>query len=324
MKKLIAAVLLLACVFMLAACGKKEEKKITLGFSTNSLTNETMSFMTAVMQKYCDEQGFNFMLAQNGGDTATCQNDLENMVAGGCDGIVFMNFDVTGIAPVAQQLHDKGIALVAYDEYSDIADYSWMCSNYDLGYAIGKMAAEWANDALADQDEIWMGEIAGEINEYMMNRSNGIQDGFEENCPKGKVFRQAASPGNDVVDVWYNMLSANPQLQILCSITDDLVIGICEAWYADLVGNGEDLSRYGVFATDATDIGLNLIKQSTLGKAVFRGTIDLGLKDVIPLGMIKCLHAAVEKKPCEYDKVNYYVIKPVTGKNIDDYSQFLD
>lgn len=325
MKRIISILLILACAICLVSCGKqKEEEKIMLGFSTNSLTSETMSFMTAVMQKYCDDHGLDFIVDQNGGDTATCQNGLENMVAGGCDGIVFMNFDVTGIAPIAKELHDKGIALVSYDEHSDIADYSWMCANYDLGYAIGKMAAEWANENVEGDGDIWMGELAAEVNEYMMNRSNGIQEGYLENCPRGKVFRQPLQLGTDIVDTWYNMLSANTDLQICCAISDNCVIGIASAWYADLVGAGKDISQYGTFATDATDIALNLINSAKKGEGIFRGTIDLGLKDVVPLGMITCCHAAVEKRECEYPRENYYVIKNVTEKNIEDYSQFLD
>ena len=94
MKKLLAIFLLLVLTVSMAACGgggsnggsgdggKKEEEKICLGFNTNGLTNETMSFMADVMKKYCDEHGFDFMVAQDDGEISKMQNNLENMVAG--------------------------------------------------------------------------------------------------------------------------------------------------------------------------------------------------------------------------------------------------
>lgn len=325
MKRIISIILVLACALCLVACGNKEpkEKQLTLGFNTNGLTNETMSFMVMVMQKYCDDHGIAFMTAQDGGDTATCQNNLENMVAGGCDGIIFMNYDPRGIAPMAQELHDKGIGLVSYDELSDICDYSWLCANYDLGYAIGSMAADWANEHLPDGIDIWMGLMSAEGAEFMMNRSNGIEDGFAENIKQGYVFRVPATGGNSA-DCWNNMLSANPDLRICASVADAAVTGVAEAWYADLVGQGKDISGYGVFSTDATDIALNLINMAKKGKGIYRGTIDLGLKNRIPTGMIECLHAAVEHRESGYPKINYYEVKRVTEENIEEYAQFLD
>ena len=118
MKKLLALVLLLVMTLSMAACGgsggnegggggEKKDDKITLGFNTNGLTNETMSFMADVMKKYCDEHGFDFMVAQDDGEISKMQNNLENMVAGGCDGIIFMNYDPPAMEKVVLELKDK-------------------------------------------------------------------------------------------------------------------------------------------------------------------------------------------------------------------------
>ena len=227
MKKIIALLMLLIMTLAFVSCGSTPEptptpapaddggndepapepaRQLTIGFNTNDLTNETMSFMVDVFYKYGEENNIKIMVSQDGNDTAKMQDNLENFVAGGCDGIILMNYDPTGIEPILLKLKEKGIAIVSYDEYSEIADYSFLCSNYDLGYAIGKSGAEWANEHV-DDDKIVMGLMSVEIAEAAVNRSNGIEDGFLENCPRGEVFRAPADFG-DLVGTFYSMLSA--------------------------------------------------------------------------------------------------------------------
>ncbi len=324
MKKLFALILVMVLAFALAACGgKKDDDQITLAFNTNGLTNETMTFMVDVMQKYCDEHNIKFLMSQCGGDVATLQNNLENFVAGGVDGIVFMNYDEAGIEPLLLDLKAKGIALVSYDEESQICDYSFCCSNYDLGYAIGKMAAEWANEHV--QGEAINGLLSAEGVQFLKIRSDGVEDGFNQNIKNGTTIRTPSNPGTSSVDTFNNLLSAHPEVNICTSVADAAVCPVAEAWYGDLVGAGKDISQYGVFSTDATDIALNLINNAKKGKGIYRGTIDLGLKTWIPLGMIQCCHAAVLGVPAEgWEKVNYYKIYYVMENNIDEYSEFLD
>ena len=223
---------------------------------------------------------------------------------------------------MVQDLKDKGIAVVSYDEQSDLCDYSFLCSNQDLGYAIGKMAAEWVNENVDGPVEVAL--MTTDIANFLKERGDGLERGIKENIPNVIVHRENVDPESDQVTIFSNMVSAHPGINILCGLADAAVVQVAEAWYGDLVGAGADLSRYGVFSTDATDIALNLIKKAKTGESIYRGTIDLGLKDEVPLGMIKCCHAVIEGRDPGYPKVNYYNMKFVTEENVDEYSQFLD
>ena len=335
MKKALALVLLLVMALSFAACGGSsggnsgggssggKEDKICLGFNTNGLTNETMSFMADVMKKYCDEHGFDFMVAQDDGEISKMQNNLENMVAGGCDGIIFMNYDPPAMEKVVLELKEKGIKFVSYDEYSDICDYCWHMSNYDTGYAIGQMAAEWINKAIPEIKDVKVGFIAADTIKFMIDRGDGICDGLTDNCKNGVNILRTPVAGS-ALDTFANLWAANPDIHVFTSIAGAAVTGVAEAWYGDLVGAGKDISEYGVFSTDATDIELNLIYQAKQGKGVYRGTIDLGLKDYIPIGMIECLHSAVTGEDFGYPQENWYGLKFVTEDNIEEYSQYID
>ena len=336
MKKLLALILLLALAFSMAACGgggssngggggedKQEDDKICLGFNTNGLTNETMSFMADVMKNYCDEHGFDFMVAQDDGEISKMQNNLENMVAGGCDGIIFMNYDPEAMSKVVLELKEKGIKFVSYDEYSDICDYCWHMSNYDTGYAIGQMAADWVNKAIPEIKDVEVGFIAADTIKFMIDRGDGICDGLTDNCKNGVHIYRTPVAGS-ALDTFANLWAAHPDIHIFTSIAGAAVTGVAEAWYGDLTGAGKDISQYGVFSTDATDIELNLIYQAKQGKGVYRGTIDLGLKDYIPIGMIECLHSAVTGEDFGYPQENWYGLKFVTEDNIEEYMQYID
>ncbi|MBR3353986.1 MAG: hypothetical protein IKG47_01305, partial [Oscillospiraceae bacterium] len=67
-------------------------------------------------------------------------------------------------------------------------------------------------------------------------------------------------------------------------------------------------------------------KKAKDGEGIYRGTIDLGLKDRVPLGMIKCCHAGIlgQDPPEGFSTTNYYEFTYVTEENIDDYSAFFD
>ena len=336
MKKLLAIFLLLVLTVSMAACGgggsnggsgdggKKEEDKICLGFNTNGLTNETMSFMADVMKKYCDEHGFDFMVAQDDGEISKMQNNLENMVAGGCDGIIFMNYDPPAMEKVVLELKEKGIKFVSYDEYSDVCDYCWHMSNYDTGYAIGQMGAEWVNKAIPEIKDVEIGFLSADTIQFMIDRGDGICDGFQDNCKNGCIVYRTPIANGDVLATYAGLLAAHPDIHVFTSIAGAAVTGVAESWYGDLTGQGKDISQYGVFSTDATDIELNLIYQAKQGKGVYRGTIDLGLKDRVPLGMITCCHKAILGEDPGYERVNYYEVKRVMEDNVDEYSQFLD
>lgn len=330
MKKLIAIIMALAILFCVTACsgaqgtGAKKDDEIIIGFNTNQLTNETMTFMVDVFKTYGEEHNIKIMVSEDGGDTATLLTNLENFVAGGVDGIIFMNYDPVGVAPMLEDLKEKGIPVVSYDEYSDLCDYSFLCSNTQLGTAIGEMAADWANANLEGPVEVAL--IGVDVNGFLKERGDAIEAAVKANIPDCTVYRENLGGGgaSDPVTIFANMTSAHPGIRVLVSVADACVVAPAEAWYGDLVGMGADISQYGVFATDATDIALNLINKSKTNEAVMRGSIDLGLKDVVPLGMISCLHAAIEGRESGYPKENYYNIKLVTAENVDEYVEYLN
>lgn len=351
MKKVLALILTLLLALSLFACAKVEQpattgegsegetqqttdaianettteevpeggEQLTIGFNTNSIANETMSYMIEVFEQYGKENNIKIITSEDGGDTATMLTNLENFEVAGVDGVIFMNYDPVGAESMVEDMISKGIAVISYDEYSEAANYSFTVSNWDLGYSIGKMGAEWINETLGGSAEICL--LASDTIPVMVDRADGIEAGFKENCT-GEViiYREDSNPfDKPSVDVFANTLAAHPNIHVITGCADAAVVPPCEAWYGDLVGAGADISKYAGFSTDCTAAAITLMQASLKNEAVFRGSIDLGLKDAVPLGMITACHAAILGKETDYEKVTYYVSTPVTAKNLEEF-----
>lgn len=346
MKKKVALLLSFAMLFLLCACSQNSpepaktdppkegqeqsdtnqnnttsDKQLVVGFNANNLTNETMTYMVEVFEQYGAEHNIKILTSEDKGDTATMLSNIENLVAAGADGIILMNNDPQGVEPILQDLVDKGIPFVSYDEYSALAVNSFYGSNEQMGTAIGEMAAEWINENLEGHVDVAL--IGVDQNQFLKNRGDALEKAIYDNVADVSVWRDNLGQDKPPQDVLANLVVGHPNIKVLVGVADACVVSAAEAWYGDLVGQGADLSQYGVFATDATNAALKLIKASVDGGSIMRGSLDLGLKYDVPMGMIQCVHAAIEGRDSGYPEVFVYKMNPVTEKNIDEFSQYI-
>lgn len=348
MKKLLSIILVLAMVLCMAACSgsgetaetpkddaevkadapaaapaeEEEDEPIIIGFNANSLANENMAFMAEYFRAYGEENNIKILTSECGGDTATMLSNLENFVAAGAQGIILHNYDPVGVEPLLLDLQEKGIVVVSYDEPSELCEYSFYCSNEELGQQIAQGVIDWYNENLEGPVKIALFTLDGY--NFMKVRGDACKAALEAGIPGCTVITEEVKGVADKVDVMNNMLAANPDIQILVGLCDSSVIAVAEAWYGDLVGAGKDISQYGVFASDATDIALNLINKAKNGEGIMRTTIDLGLKNDVPLGMIASCHAAIEGRDSGYPQMNPFPYKFVTEENVHEYEAYLD
>jgi len=339
MKKLLSIILVLIMVLSLAACSQAEQpaeapaadapaaeapqagEQLIIGFNANSLANENMSFMAEYFRAYGEENNIKILTSECQGDTATMLSNLENFVAAGAQGIILHNYDPTGVESMLLDLQEKGIVVVSYDEPSELCAHSYYVSNEDLGKQIAQNVINWYNENLEGPVKIALFTL--ENYEFMKVRGDACKAALEAGIPGCTVITQDGRT-TDKVDLFNNMLAADPDIQILVGLYDSGVVGVAEAWYGDLVGAGKDISQYGVFASDATDIALNLINKAKNGEGIMRGTIDLGLKDNVPDSIIKSIHAAILGEDWGYPQMNPFPYRFVTVENIDEFAQYLD
>ena len=341
MKKMVGLLLAgIMTVFLLAGCGSEgnsgttdtkadtkaaesqktdagteeaEKKSFKIGVDVANLTNDTFVQFVNVFQKYCDERGWSLITASCDNDPAKQRENLENMITAGCDAIFSENFDITSTPDIYQEIKDRGIVLVAYEYESDIADYCWYCDNYTLGYAVGQMAGEWVNENLDGEANVVF--LQNDAMDFLKERGRGNVDGFTEICPSANILTKQHCVASEAADVMESVLQGYPDLNIVIALTDTAGFNAYQILSAEIERNGYDESRYGMFANDGSDAVLPLIA----GDTCYRGSIDLGLKEEVPMAVMEAIEDALTGDGTKYPHDNYFPVNAVTMENVADY-----
>ena len=242
---------------------------------------------------------------------------IENSLSAGYNGIIIqntVNFEA-GVDALEQCLANGMVICELDGDYEEIEDIQcyFGANEYELGYGIGKMAGEWANEVLVPQGiEVIAGMFEYRNVPNFANRSDGMIAGLTETCPEAQIVRaEQADNTTMAIAVAENWLQAYPEMNIICGIGDCLSTGGAEA----LVAAGKDPEVTGCFGADAIDVALEGIATG----GMYKGTMELGLNQVgknFGQFMLDYLNRVeVEGR----EKYNYFPLTPVTAENVDEY-----
>lgn len=326
MKRFLALLLAMIMVFTLVACSEGTEKdkpsenkpgestpsednkpssnepdrskKIKIGFTVSGFDNENFVYMDQLMSKYCEENNIEYNTIAHNSESSTLMEIMENFSAAGMDGIIFQNFEPESIQSTLDELYEKGVKVISYDAEVPNVTGCWVCSNYATGQTIGQCAADFINSELGGKCEyiVMDSKVA-----FMQERVKGIMDKIAELCPDSQMVDTQRILLNEAVDTFENMLTAHPNVQVLCTGYSTCATNIVAAWLPELERKGADLNKYGVFTCDCTNLDLEyMLETKHEGTNILRSTIDLGLKEFVPMGMIQQCEAAIRGFESEY------------------------
>ena len=278
------------------------EVKIGVSMATTQST-----FYAKVAQLIEDE----CMLSDEDYDLNKQISSIENFISAKCTAIILVVFDEEGIKDTVQKAVDEGIYVLTYDGYVEGAQGSLNVDNYEYGYLTGTMAADWinSNPELKDQEEIQVGIFDYPEIPVIIDRADGIEDALKEKAPNAKVVaRQSAAIADEGVTLGENFMQAYPDMQIICGINDNGVVGAYEVWSAE----GRVGDNIGFFGADADEKALELISQGTS----YRGTVALTAETSVPAAVDVCVAAS---KGEEVDGNIIFDMAVITADNVADY-----
>ena len=285
-------------------------RPVKIGLSMGTTTNLFYAKMVETIQDYCNEIGVECIVSDENYDVSKQFASIENFVSSGCTAIMLVAFDPEGISDAVKAAVDQGVYVMAYDGAVDGAQGSMNLDNYNYGLQTGTMAANWvnANPELKAQEVIEAGIFDYPDNPVTIARAQGIRDGLAL-APNIKVVaQQKAGVGDEGNIQGENMLTAYPNIQIICGINDTGVLGAYEVFNtANHLGD-----NIGLFGADGDQQALELISQGTS----YRGTIMTGAFDAFP-GAVDILVAASNGE--EVDGEIIYDTIPVTIDNVKDF-----
>ncbi len=291
--------------------GTKDGEGLKIGCVFADLGNTSYVAMGNAMKTAAEEKGAEFILKDTGNDSATLVEVIENFISSGCNVIIEQNSDAEVTESVNQEALDAGIIILSFDNEMENASASYLASNYDLGYQIGSMCADWANEEF-EEGKCQIGLLNASSYDFILDRVDGIKAALEEKDPNCEIVIETdAVSTTDGVDAAENFLQAYPELNGVVGINDSVVLGAYEAFKAaDRVGDD-----VGLFACDGSLEGLEAVAEGS----IHRGTVSLHLNEVgvqmIEDGITLATGGTLK------ETINYFPLEAVT---IDNVQEFLD
>lgn len=288
-----------------------DNSEVKIGVSMATTQSTFYAKVAQLIEDHCKEIGVECMLSDEDYDLNKQISSIENFISAKCTAIILVVFDEEGIKDTVKKAVDEGIYVLTYDGYVEGAQGSLNVDNYQYGYLTGTMAADWinSNPDLKDQEEIQVGIFDYPEIPVIIDRADGIEDALKEKAPNAKVVaRQSAAIADEGVTLGENFMQAYPDMQIICGINDNGVVGAYEVWSAE--GRvGDDI---GFFGADADEKALELISQGTS----YRGTVALTAETSVPAAVDVCVAAS---KGEEVDGNIVFDMAVITADNVADY-----
>lgn len=329
MKKKLLAMLLCAAmsVSVLAGCsGGESETASDSGEETASedsgdggykiglsVLNTSGQFFISVIdaaEAAIEEQGGELMVNDAQDSSETQIAGLENFIQSGVDGIIVCAVDAEAVAPVVQEAKDAGIAVVCLTSKVEGYDAYIGADEYTLGYTQGAAVGQWIAENWGTDETIEAATLNYDLMESVIERKNGIMEGVQEFAPNVEFVADAtAADQSEGMTATENFIQANPDLRVVCGVSDGAALGAFEAFKSNQM---DDPEQYIIAGIDATEEALNQIAAGT----IYQFTVDQNPSGTGKQLVDTCI-AVINGD--DYEKDYEQDLVAVTPDNISDY-----
>lgn len=234
-----------------AAESESSEKPLdglTVGFAQTDSMSAWRTTETDDIKKFVEEAGGEFIVKDAGGDIATQESDIRDLVSAGVDYLVVAPLEDNGLQGALQEAMENGIPVILVDRaiageagthYTTgiMSDFIWE----------GEQCANALMEALPDGGNVVI--INGG---YDSSTSTDRQDGFVNALDSSKFEIVAEQDGEWLMDkaqaVMENILQAQggENIDAVFCVTDDMAQGAMSAIEAAGLTPGEDILVLGI------------------------------------------------------------------------------
>lgn len=276
MRKLIC---LLLVGIMFSSVALAGEKKFKVGFALQTLEVAVWQRMVKGMEQAAKDESVEFRCFVANSDVAKQIANIENMISMGYDAIIVHVFDTQAFADVVQEALDKGIIVCAYDDAIVNAatgksldyQFSFVCDNYEIGYRVGTMCAEWTKKTFdSSKKELEVGCLWHPEYKLQWDRVEGMKKALAEKDPRVKIVAELegllVEDGVKAAETWMQIY---PNMAGVVATNDTCLQGFAEAWAAA----GKDLndSTFGMFGNDGVQDAIDMVAAGQ----IIRGDVGL-------------------------------------------------
>lgn len=152
-------------------------------------------------------------------------NDIEDLIAQGADAIVLLPLEGDPLTPAAQSVLDAGIPLVNFDR--EVADEAYTALVKGDNRGIGVNGGEWIAEQLGGEGNVFM--LSGPPVSVTTQRDNGFRDAIADTDIEVVGLQDGGYQRERGYTVMQNALVANPQIDAIFSIDDEMSLGALQA-----------------------------------------------------------------------------------------------
>jgi ABC-type sugar transport system substrate-binding protein len=216
-----------------------------------------------------------YQMPTSSGQAATTEqiNIIETWVNQGVDAIIMCPVaDDAMFEPIFKKAAEEGISVFEYgvDLSMVINQYYTSCiiySQYDSAKAVGA----WVAENYADKD-LKIAMVAGPKGPYSEIREQGFKDGLASQGSHEFVASQSGDWLREkAVNVTENMLNANPDINLVYCMYDEMAMGAASA-----VANMDLQDKVDIVGYDMNIESLQALKAGTIKCSVYNGTKEAG------------------------------------------------
>jgi ribose transport system substrate-binding protein len=290
MKKIIMNSVLFLIIFLviisftLFSCsGKKENNKIA--FVVTTLSNPYFVNMTeSAKEEIKKHPGFELIVQapERGATDIERQIQIvENLIVQKVDAICIVPSDSKSILPVMGKANKANIPIINIDNKIDfelakkdnIEVASYIGSDNYLG---GKLAAEYIVKQLKEKGKVAILEGVSGV-DAAIQRKGGFVD-YVKNYPGIKIVASQTADWEREkgLNVFQNILQANPDVNALFASNDEMALGAIEA-----IKTAKKEGKIIVVGFDATKDGLNAVKNGSMAGSVAQLPFEMGKTGII-------------------------------------------
>jgi ribose transport system substrate-binding protein len=290
--------------------GPEKTSKLKVGYAVPDQTMPFFSRSIEDLKEFVEkEQGGELLVASAGMDVNKQINNIENLLASRIQVLVVCPVEPKALEDSLKKAQEAGIKVVglASDELKNV-DTILTASNKMMGTLVGERISKWINEKLGGNAEV--GLMLLTTNSGLTERGIALEEAIKKNSPNVKIVsKQEALSVADAQKVAENMLTANPNMQVIAAIEDYMALGAYEAAKAAGRAKGDFL------ISGSGGIPEVLAKMKETG-SVLRVTLDMGAESS-KKSLVDSILKLYKGEPVE--KLQYSKLTVVDQSNIDKF-----
>jgi ribose transport system substrate-binding protein len=209
----------------------EEEETKTIGVTLFTRAHQFYQDMEATWEEYADDHGFEMLIQNAEVDVAAQTSQIEDFIQQEVDAMIVCAVDPQGIVPAIEEANNAGIPVLTVDGPAAGGDIVTFIGtdNFEGGRVAGEFAREYIEENLGGEANVAILDFPQSA-VVCVNRVNGFKSELEDMPGVEIVAQQDGGAMRDKsMAVFENVLSANPDIDVVFGINDDTILGAMAA-----------------------------------------------------------------------------------------------